>query len=627
MQLATSNNERQGKTEIVKHKIENSDEVGFTKAESVINMEPAIHMQTVTHMQTIIQMEEVWFRYERELPDVVKGLSVSIHKGELFAIVGGNGTGKTTSMSIMCGLFKPYRGTVKVNGQPIDKLKGTALFENLMGVLPQNPQAFFVKKTVELDLYEMMSGRKISKEEQVKKVKYVSQLCELDNLLEMHPYDLSGGEQQRAALAKVLLLSPKILLLDEPTKGLDGHFKEKLADILAKLQRKGVTIVMVSHDIEFCASYATRCAMFFDGGITSIDEPRKFFCGKNFYTTAANRMARTVLPKAVLAEDVILALGGVVPQKNRALEDANNDDFDNNNHECGNNNCDMEGQNQRNETYVCKKGKQKLKIVKEHPDKRGIKLTPVRIGVSLLFLSTLVMTYLFFGGKYVDYRGYIVQFVMILELAICLGAIFPGNNIDLPDYSVQVSKEKRKLDKRTATALIIVLFAIPFTIYMGVYYLGDRKYYFISLLIIIESMLPFALIFENRKPQARELMVIAVLCAIAVAGRAAFFMLPQFKPVIAIVIIAGVCFGGETGFMVGALTAFVSNMMFSQGPLTPWQMFAYGIVGLIAGVCFQKGLLLKRRTSLCIFGAITTMSICEPISWEILRNGRRMQFR
>jgi uncharacterized membrane protein len=155
----------------------------------------------------------------------------------------------------------------------------------------------------------------------------------------------------------------------------------------------------------------------------------------------------------------------------------------------------------------------------------------------------------------------------------------------------------------------MILFMIPLTIYMGCYFLDDRKYYLISLIIILETMLPFVLIFESRKPQARELIVIAVLCAIAVAGRTAFFMLPQFKPVVALVIIAGVAFGGEAGFLVGAMTGFVSNMFFGQGPWTPWQMFAFGVIGFLAGILFRKGLLGRHPASLAVFGAFAAFFI------------------
>jgi len=129
------------------------------------------------------------------------------------------------------------------------------------------------------------------------------------------------------------------------------------------------------------------------------------------------------------------------------------------------------------------------------------------------------------------------------------------------------------------------------------------------MLIIFQTKLPFVLIFEGRKPQAREIIVIAVLCAIAVAGRSAFFMLPQFKPVVALVIIAGVAFGGEAGFLVGAMTGFVSNMFFGQGPWTPWQMFAFGVIGFLAGILFRKGLLRRNPMSLAVFGGLAAFII------------------
>lgn len=167
-----------------------------------------------------------------------------------------------------------------------------------------------------------------------------------------------------------------------------------------------------------------------------------------------------------------------------------------------------------------------------------------------------------------------------------------------------------KLSKRTFVAMFIILLAIPFTIYLAVFHGNQREnYYATSLIIVIETMIPFFMVFEDRDPQARELVVISVLAAIAVAGRVAFFMLPQFKPVAAIVIIAGVCFGGEAGFLVGAVSGIVSNFFFGQGPWTPWQMFGFGIIGFIAGLLFKKGMLKKKKLSLCIYGGISTFFI------------------
>jgi len=253
----------------------------------------------------VIQLKDVWFKYEKNLPDVIKGLSMEVKEGQFYCIVGGNGTGKTTALSIISGLHRPYRGKVLVKGKNIANMNIRERYRSNLGVLPQNPQALFVKKTVELDLYEMLSDTKLTKEEKAEKVKEVAEFAELDGLLQKHPYDLSGGEQQRAAIAKVLLLEPEVLLLDEPTKGIDGYFKEKLASLFKKLTSKRVTIVMVSHDIEFCAKYADICAMFFDGSIITSNSTKEFFAENSFYTTAANRMVRHICPDAVTIEDVI----------------------------------------------------------------------------------------------------------------------------------------------------------------------------------------------------------------------------------------------------------------------------------------------------------------------------------
>ena len=170
-------------------------------------------------------------------------------------------------------------------------------------------------------------------------------------------------------------------------------------------------------------------------------------------------------------------------------------------------------------------------------------------------------------------------------------------------------KHKGKLSIRTIASMFLILILIPVTIWIGITLFDDRKYFVISLAIAVYCMLPFFLIFEGRKPQARELLTIAVLVAIAVAGRAAFFMVPSFKPVVAVTIISAVCFGAESGFLVGALSMLSSNMLFGQGPWTPWQMFAAGIIGFLAGILFQKGWLKARKISLCIYGFLATVFI------------------
>ncbi len=244
-----------------------------------------------------LSLSELWFRYEKDTPDILRGVSMDIPSGSISAIVGGNGAGKSTTLKAICGICKPYRGKIKVFGKPVNKFKSGELFRNCVSMLPQDPKSLFVKKTVREDLEEMTKDKN--------KINEVAEVCQITNLLANHPYDLSGGEQQRVALAKVLLTEPKVLLLDEPTKGMDSFFKETFADILNKLKNQGITVLMVSHDVEFCAKYADRVSMFFDGQVLTTDTPQNFFGGNSFYTTSANRMSKHIFKNAVTAENVV----------------------------------------------------------------------------------------------------------------------------------------------------------------------------------------------------------------------------------------------------------------------------------------------------------------------------------
>lgn len=262
-----------------------------------------------------IEVKNIWFRYEKDGKDVVRDLSFDVHEGEFFAIVGGNGTGKSTTLSLISRVRKPYRGKILLGGKDIRRYSDDELYRGYLGVLPQNPQSMFIKKTVREDLYSIIGGKRERKSREypieMKKadaIEGIVSLTNLSGLLDRHPYDLSGGEQQRLALAKVLLLRPRVLLLDEPTKGLDAEYKEELGGILKKLQEHGITIFMISHDVEFVAEYADRVGLFFEGNIVTSKETRDFFAGNNFYTTTANRMARHLFPNAVTAREVIACL-------------------------------------------------------------------------------------------------------------------------------------------------------------------------------------------------------------------------------------------------------------------------------------------------------------------------------
>lgn len=239
----------------------------------------------------VIKIKDLWFKYSRDSGQVLRGLNLSVKENQWYCLLGGNGAGKSTTLKMIAGILKGQRGTVKVDRQ-------------VLSMLPQNPQALFTEITVEEELLEALHYTRISDSERITRVDEMLARMEIGHLRRANPYDLSGGEQQRLALGKILLLEPKILLLDEPTKGLDPFFKRTLAGILRSLVDGGVTIFMVSHDIEFCAAYGDQCAMFFDGDIVSMGDPKTFFSGNSFYTTTANKIIREWKPDGITCEEV-----------------------------------------------------------------------------------------------------------------------------------------------------------------------------------------------------------------------------------------------------------------------------------------------------------------------------------
>ncbi len=257
----------------------------------------ALDEEPITDVNAALSLQDLWFRYEKESPDILRGLSVKIPEGSLFAIVGANGAGKSTLLKVLCGVCKPYRGNIRLLGRDIKKYRSGELFRNGIAMLPQDPKSLFVKHRVKEELQEMCNDPQAIEE--------VASLCGLSHIMNAHPQDLSGGEQQRTALAKVLLTKPRLLLLDEPTKGLDNTFKKAFASLLHRLTAQGITVVMVSHDIEFCAQYAHLVGLFFDGQILTTNTPRQFFSSSRFYTTAAHRMSRGHFANAITAADVV----------------------------------------------------------------------------------------------------------------------------------------------------------------------------------------------------------------------------------------------------------------------------------------------------------------------------------
>lgn len=528
----------------------------------------------------VLQAEGLWYSYDGGKTDVVKGLDMTVGKGELLALLGGNGAGKTTTLQLLAGALKPYCGTVRRQGR--------------LGVLPQEPKALFVKRTVREDLAEAFDGLRLTQEQRQQRTERAVTLCRLPELLDRHPYDLSGGEQQRAALCKVLLTDPEILLLDEPTKGMDAEFKQEFAAILRALTAGGVTVVMVSHDVAFCAKYAHRCALVFDGAVAAEGTPRAFFSGNSFYTTSASRMAREVCPGAVTPEEVITALGGSVPEEPELPRDYA-------------------------PLPAAQEGTPAWKPAKLPWWRRALAAVSGAATLLIFYRAAKAtdLTALVSGGGvtaagWSELKWYALLLAALAVLAAAIGRRSP------PPVTVQQPADRRKLSRRTRVATVLILLCIPATLALGYIYLGSSNYYPVALAVMVECMLPFFMVFEGRRPQARELTVIAVLCALGVAGRAVFFMLPQFKPVMALTIVSGVALGGETGFLVGAVTMLASNLLFGQGPWTPFQMFAMGIIGFLAGVLFRKGWLRRSRGALCVFGAVAALvvygGLLNPVS-------------
>lgn len=247
--------------------------------------------------EELLKLKDIDFQYDKDTAKILDRLSLTVYQGEWLSIVGANGTGKSTLLKIMAGLEKAQRGSVYYQGKKRKRQLPTEI-----GYLPQNPKLFFVQDTIESEWLEIIKLQQL--EEGKAEIERLADVFQLHHIKHHHPYDVSGGEMQKAALAGVLLAKPKLLLVDEPTKGLDPEAKLRFGDLLKTLQNEGLTIVMVTHDIEFAAKYATRCAMMFQGAITTAAASKDFFQGNAFYTTVLNRMTRgSDVPSVLTVEE------------------------------------------------------------------------------------------------------------------------------------------------------------------------------------------------------------------------------------------------------------------------------------------------------------------------------------
>ena len=545
-----------------------------------------------------IQCTELCYHYPQADVDVVDNLSLFVEEGAIFALMGGNGSGKTTTLHLLGGLLKPQKGTIEFFGRSLAKYKEKELRNGILGVLPQDPTTLFVRKTVEEDLYEVLEEQNQIKtffgETRQEIWQNVIALLGIEDLLKKHPYDLSGGEQQKAALAKVLLRQPAILLLDEPTKGLDAGSKKRLGELLVGLSQKKVTILMVSHDIEFCAKYATKTGLFFDGNIASMQDTKEFFVENHFYTTAANRMCRNYFPDVVTVQDAIRVC------TDTDIEDCNEFVLKEVEQEKA-----VQEKNNQNKAEQDKIEQEKVQQNKMQQDKEEQKKDEQSKNEQE-------------KAKQDRAEGLSAENINGNKNEISGKASVQNSDSDAVTerttkerIATERENSKHSVDTKQILSVVLTeLIGIPLCIAIGFFFFGDRKYLFISMMTAVLSCIPFWTSLSRGKYSAKKVVLIAVLVAIATAGRSVFFMFPGIKPMAAVVIVTGISLGAEAGFLTGSLTMLLSNMLFGQGPWTPWQMFSMGLIGLLAGLLATAGKeRMEKRSSLCLFGLISPLVI------------------
>jgi len=240
----------------------------------------------------ILTAQNLYFRFEKKSPDLLNELQLQVGQADVLAIVGGNGTGKSTLLQVLAGILKPYKG--KINQHSPNK--------HPFVLLPQNPATLFMKNTVR---EELDSVKKVATADFETRKDFIVSLLKLEPLLSLHPSDLSGGQQQLVAFAKVYCLHCPIVLLDEPTKGLDVDVKSLIGQAIQQLQQEKASVVIVTHDLDFAAQYATHCAMLFQGKLTPVQPVRTFFWTNHFYTTSARRIAADKIPYAITSDEII----------------------------------------------------------------------------------------------------------------------------------------------------------------------------------------------------------------------------------------------------------------------------------------------------------------------------------
>ena len=528
-------------------------------------------------------VDELSFRYDKNGADILHALSLTIRKGRVTALFGANGSGKTSLLKLIAGVLKPQDGSVHTSGRCF--------------MLPQEVRLLFSERTVLAQL--KAAAARIHKDPEAA-VREAAGRFQLDGLLSRNPHDLSGGEQKRLGLALVFLRSPELLLLDEPTAGTDVLFQQALKKELQTLRDSGAAIVLVTHDIEFAAEIADDALFLANGELAAEGSARDFLLQNRFYTTEIRRITEGLTEECVTLKEAAGILGG------REAEEA-----------------------------VGTSGEEASAGIPENADAvsketdRGALPLWRKLLAALFLLGALgVMIYSAASGSLsgLSEAGGVTPaglkqlalyggFSLLLFAAAIVSSVGRSVSKDaskihdtrFSEVSASGTENRRKSRLSLIVSLVVYLLLIPAALFLFLRFFGGRQYYLAAIAILLLAFVPVFFAYEKRRPGARDIALVAALSALAVAGRAAFFMMPQFKPVMAIVIIAGAALGAESGFFTGAVSMLVSNILFSQGPWTPWQMFAMGLIGFLAGCIFHRKAVKPGRFALGLFGALSAI--------------------
>ena len=482
--------------------------------------------------EPLLSAQGVFFAYSRGEPAVIRGLDWTLGRGEFVALLGANGSGKSTLLQLLAGLRRPQRGDVRLAGVPVHRLPAGTRAARI-GYLAQNPLLHFAHETVREELIQAAAFTGAADPEEG--AARLARRFDLDHLLERHPHDLSGGERQRAALAIAVAGRPDVLLLDEPTKGLDPFAKAKLADELRRLNGEGMTLVAATHDVEFAETHASRCAMLFQGEIAADEPADTFFRNNFFYVSPLRRLA-----------------DGRGDESRGSGPDGGFDVGTDGGGTAGGMSDETESGTAGGQSDGSNKG------------------TP--------------------AGRAGGTDG-AAAYSRSRTDAGAAGAVRGGR------YALA-------LFRRVPAHLWMISAAVVYAA-LGVMAFRRGASLLAGFAMVFLALVPFYARYERKMRGARELALVAVLAALATVGRVPFALfLPSFTPVTFIVMVTGVVFGAEAGFIAGSMSALVSNFFLGQGPWTPWQMFAWGMAGCTAGLLAHRGAFWRRRTPLAALGLV-----------------------